>query len=100
MYPFACPAGPGAKMALDCSGRMRALVPSKPPMAQPFDAARLRLAGDVFPVSDRVGEAFAANTGFGAFSLSADGTLVLGSGESGGSIARVSGWPQRPSRET
>jgi serine/threonine protein kinase len=52
-------------------------------MAQPFDAARLRLAGDVFPVSDRVGEAFAANTGFGAFSLSADGTLVLGSGESG-----------------
>jgi Tol biopolymer transport system component len=52
-------------------------------MAQPFDAARLQLAGDVFPVSDRVGEAFAANTGFGAFSLSEDGTLVLGSGESG-----------------
>jgi serine/threonine protein kinase len=52
-------------------------------MAQPFDAARLQLAGDVFPVSDRVGEAFASNTGFGAFSLSADGTLVLGSGESG-----------------
>jgi serine/threonine protein kinase len=52
-------------------------------MAQPFDAARLKLAGDVFPVSDRVGEAFASNTGFGAFSLSADGTLVLGSGESG-----------------
>jgi serine/threonine protein kinase len=52
-------------------------------MAQPFDAVRLQLAGDVFPVSDGVGEAFAANTGFGAFSLSADGTLVLGSGESG-----------------
>ncbi len=46
-------------------------------MAQPFDAARLRMSGDLFPVAEGVGET--ANPALGTFSLSENGTLAYGS---------------------
>jgi serine/threonine protein kinase/Tol biopolymer transport system component len=49
-------------------------------LAQPFDATRLELTGDPFPVAEQVG----ANPGFGwaAYSASDSGTLVFGPGNS------------------
>jgi len=58
-------------------------------MALPFDADQLKPIGDAVPVADRIGMATFANTGFGAFSVASDGTLVTGSGEPG--ISRSSG---------
>jgi Tol biopolymer transport system component len=52
-------------------------------MALPFDADQLKPIGDAVPVADRIGMATFANTGFGAFSVASDGTLVIGSGEAG-----------------
>src|SRR4029077_3972079 len=52
-------------------------------MATPFDADQLKPIGDAVPVAERVGMATSANTGFGAFSVARDGTLVIGSGEAG-----------------
>jgi len=43
-------------------------------MAQPFDPARLRVTGDMFPVAERVG--LGGNTGHGAFAVSATGVLA------------------------
>ena len=42
-------------------------------MAQPFDAQKLQLTGEMFPVAERVGE---GNTGRGAFAVSQNGALV------------------------
>ena len=52
-------------------------------MALPFDADQLKPIGDAVPVADRIGMATFANTGFGAFSVASDGTMVTGSGEAG-----------------
>jgi serine/threonine protein kinase/Tol biopolymer transport system component len=52
-------------------------------MALPFDPDQLKPAGDAVPVAERIGIAAFSNTGFGAFSVASDGTLVLGSGEAG-----------------
>lgn len=49
-------------------------------MAQSFDTNRLQLRGDVFPIAECVGLPANSHTGFGAFSGSVDGTLMLGSG--------------------
>jgi hypothetical protein len=49
-------------------------------MAQPFDAPRLKTAGDMFPIAEQV--PFSGNTGFGAFSVSENGILVYRSGAS------------------
>ena len=50
-------------------------------MAQPFDAGRLELSGDLFPVADEVGRA--RNLGNYAFSASAEGSLVYREGDAG-----------------
>ena len=47
-------------------------------MAQPFDVTRLKTTGDMFPIAEQV--PFSGNTGFGAFSVSENGTLVYRSG--------------------
>jgi eukaryotic-like serine/threonine-protein kinase len=47
-------------------------------MAQPFDPARLRMSGDVFPVAEQVAVGVSASTALGAFSLSENGTLAYG----------------------
>jgi Tol biopolymer transport system component/predicted Ser/Thr protein kinase len=47
-------------------------------MAQPFDLARFRMSGDVFPVAERVGVGVGGYVGLGAFSLSENGTLAYG----------------------
>jgi len=44
-------------------------------MALPFDPARLRAAGDVFPVADQVQGGL--NNGLGVFSVSANGLLIF-----------------------
>jgi hypothetical protein len=49
-------------------------------MAQPFDPARLRMSGDVFPVAERVGVGVYGNIDLGPFSLSENGTLAYGAG--------------------
>ena len=49
-------------------------------MALPFDPDHLKPIGDAVPVAERIGMATYANTGFGAFSVAGDGTLVVGSG--------------------
>ena len=59
-------------------------------MAQPFDLARLRMSGDLFPVAERVG--ISAYVGLGAFSLSENGTLAYGAG---GSTAIQLAWTDR-----
>jgi len=43
-------------------------------MAQPFDATRLKTTGDMFPIAEPV--PISGNAGFGAFSVSENGTLV------------------------
>jgi len=43
-------------------------------MARPFDAERLRVVGEMFPVAERVGQS--GNTGHGAFAVSASGVLA------------------------
>ena len=60
--------GPGAEGGFILFVREGAL------MAQPFDAGRLELSGDLFPVADEVGRA--RNLGNYAFSASAEGSLV------------------------
>ena len=50
-------------------------------MAQPFDARRLETTGTMFPVAEGLGRV--GNTGYGAFSVSDDGTLVHWSGSAG-----------------
>lgn len=52
-------------------------------MALPFDPDHLKPIGDAVPVAERIGLAAYANTGFGAFSVASDGTLVIGSGLAG-----------------
>jgi Tol biopolymer transport system component len=47
-------------------------------MSQPFDLSALRLAGEMSPVAERVGQG--GNAGNGAFSVSAGGILVYGEG--------------------
>ncbi len=44
------------------------------PMAQPFDAEKLQLAGEAFPVADQVG--YDVSRSWGAFSVSENGVLV------------------------
>ncbi len=51
-------------------------------MAQPFDAGKIRLAGELFPVAEQVG--IAGNTGQGAFSASNNGELAFRSGGTAG----------------
>jgi serine/threonine protein kinase len=48
-------------------------------MAQPFDAARLALAGDAVPIAEHVGPGLAG----GYFSASSNGVLAYGIGENG-----------------
>jgi Tol biopolymer transport system component len=48
-------------------------------MAQPFDATRLKTTGDMFPIAEQV--PFSGNTGFGAFTVSENGTLVYRAGD-------------------
>jgi len=52
-------------------------------MAQLFDATRLKTTGDMFPIAEQV--ANTGNVGFGAFSVSENGTLVYRSG--GGALS-------------
>ena len=47
-------------------------------MGVPFDPQRLRIAGDVFPITEGVGTA--GNTSNSAFSVSSNGELVYGNG--------------------
>jgi serine/threonine protein kinase len=47
-------------------------------MGLPFDPRQLRIAGDVFPVTEGVGTA--GNTSFSAFSVSNNGVLIYGNG--------------------
>ena len=50
-------------------------------VAQPFDPNRLRLSGEALPLAEDV--PISVNTGFGAFSASANGTLAYRTGGSG-----------------
>jgi len=59
-------------------------------MALPFDAGRMKAAGDVFPVIEKVG--LAGNTGYGAFAVAGDGVLVL---RQGGWASRELVWMDR-----
>jgi dipeptidyl aminopeptidase/acylaminoacyl peptidase len=47
-------------------------------MAQPFDPRSLKMVGDVFPIAEHV--PISVNTGFGAFSVAGNGTLIYRSG--------------------
>jgi Tol biopolymer transport system component/predicted Ser/Thr protein kinase len=47
-------------------------------MAQPFDADKLQLKGEMFPVAEHVGQS--GPQGNGAFSVSSNGVLVYGTG--------------------
>jgi len=47
-------------------------------MAQPFDATRLKITGDMFPIAEQV--AAGGHIGFGVFSVSDNGMLVYRSG--------------------
>ena len=47
-------------------------------MAQPFDPKSLKMVGDVFPIAEHV--PISVNTGFGAFSVAGNDTLVYRSG--------------------
>jgi Tol biopolymer transport system component len=47
-------------------------------MAQPFDPERLAFGGEIFPVAEQVGQG--GNRGFGAFTVSANGTLAYQEG--------------------
>jgi eukaryotic-like serine/threonine-protein kinase len=60
-------------------------------MAQPFDAGRIRLAGEIFPVAEQVG--IAVNTGQGAFSASNNGELAFRTGGTAGN--REFNWMDR-----
>ena len=51
-------------------------------MAQPFDAGRIQLAGEIFPVAEQIG--IAVNTGQGAFSASKNGELAFRTGGTSG----------------
>jgi len=64
-------------------------------MAQPFDAGKLRLNGEVFPVAERVGEF--PGLGSGLFSTSDNGALVYGSSESAN---REYVWVDRAGKQT
>src|SRR5262245_49575562 len=50
-------------------------------LAQPFDLQSLALAGDAFPVAERIG--YNAATGTAAFSVSGNGTLIYRSDRTG-----------------
>ncbi|MBI4480006.1 MAG: serine/threonine-protein kinase [Acidobacteria bacterium] len=50
-------------------------------LAQPFDAASLKLSGEPVPVADQVGTG--TTTGRAAYSVAANGTLVFGPGGAG-----------------
>src|SRR5688572_19442766 len=53
-------------------------------MAQPFDADRLRLSGDLFPVAQQIGQVAAGNlAGIAGFGASSNGTLVYRVGSAG-----------------
>jgi Tol biopolymer transport system component len=60
-------------------------------MAQPFDPANLKTKGDIFAVTEQVGEA--GNTGFGAFSVSDAGVLAHATGQVG--TVRELAWVDR-----
>ena len=65
-------------------------------MAQPFDAGKLELSGDLFPVADEVGRA--RNLGNYAFSASAEGSLVYRDGSGDGREAQLA-WLDRQGKE-
>jgi len=60
-------------------------------MAQPFDPKSLKTLGDMFPLAERV--PISVNTGFGAFSVSGNATLVYRSGRQ--SVSRELAWIDR-----
>jgi eukaryotic-like serine/threonine-protein kinase len=59
-------------------------------MAQPFDSKTLKMAGEMFPVSERV--PYSVNTGFGAFSVSENGILIY---RTGGRASTQLAWMDR-----
>ncbi len=61
-------------------------------MAQPFDAKRLKITGDVFPVSEQVADSI-SNQSYAEFSVSENGILVYNSGNS--AVARELVWLDR-----
>jgi Tol biopolymer transport system component len=78
--PVFAPAAPGAASGHILFSRERTLL------AQPFDARRLRLSGEAFPVGEQV--QYFANFGFGVFTASDNGILAYqASGD--GSITQV-----------
>jgi Tol biopolymer transport system component len=66
--PVFAPAAPGAASGHILFSRERTLL------AQPFDARRLRLSGEAFPVGEQV--QYFANFGFGVFTASDNGILA------------------------
>ena len=68
---YAPPAAPGATGHLLFRG-------GETLMAQPFDVTRLKTTGDMFPLAEQV--PLSGNAGFGAFSVSENGTLLYRSG--------------------
>ncbi len=66
--PVFAPAAPGAASGYILFSRERTLL------AQPFDARRLRLSGEAFPVGEQV--QYFANFGFGVFTASDNGILA------------------------
>ncbi len=66
--PVFAPAAPGAASGHILFSRERTLL------AQPFDARRMRLSGEAFPVGEQV--QYFANFGFGVFTASDNGILA------------------------
>jgi Tol biopolymer transport system component len=78
--PVFAPAAPGAASGHILFSRERTLL------AQPFDARRLRLSGEAFPVGEQV--QYFANFGFGVFTASDNGILAY-QASGAGSITQV-----------
>jgi eukaryotic-like serine/threonine-protein kinase len=60
-------------------------------MAQPFDPKSMKMVGDVFPIAEHV--PISMNTGFGAFSVAGNGTLVYRAGNE--AVSRELAWLDR-----
>jgi len=65
-------------------------------MAQPFDASRLQLSGEPFPVVQQIGQSASSVVGWTAFSVSTEGTLAYRGG--GGAKTQLA-WFDRAGKE-
>ena len=83
------PSAPGASAGHVLFSRERTLV------AQPFDAKRLRLSGEAFPVGEQV--LYFGNLALGVFAVADNGTLAYQTGSAGGMSQPV--WLDRAGKQ-